>query len=95
MTAQEFCSLNVAQIVAKLDEWDNGGDPTGLREFVFDFLDNVLLPFKPESAAERWSDLILGTASAAAYPAVQERILGFLRGFTEFKPFEKLAAKLP
>lgn len=93
LTAKEFLTLDVAGMVRQLDLWDDGEDPEGFKTFVLDFFDNVILRFPTGSAAERWSDFILGTAGGIGFEEIASsvrRVLGFV---TDAKPLAGWAAE--
>lgn len=94
MTAKEFLSLDVAGMVRQLDEWDDGNDPDGMKAFVLDFFDNVILRFKPESGAEKWSDFFLQTAGNLGFDEIAATVRGYLSVVTAARPFAGLAEKL-
>lgn len=95
MKAKAFLLLDLGNQIRQLDEWDDGKDEPGFKEFVLDFFDNVIFPFPPGSTAENWSDVFLSTFGGMGFDQVAETVKHFLSIVTDAKLTAGLAARLP
>lgn len=110
MTAKVLLMMTVVEQAVTLEKWGNlvnddgtpkdGADLVALEEFdefAFDFLDNVVMPFPPNSQFEKWTDLMLGMAETIdeAKVAVRRVALLNLNRVLDARPFASWAEGLP
>jgi len=94
LKALDFLELPAADMVRQLDEWDDGNDSVGFKEFVLSFVDDVIFPFPPGDKVETWTDWFLGTVGGIGFDQLEDMVRQYLNVVTEARPLAGVAAKL-